>query len=278
MRMVFGLVLIVGLGLAGFAVYLAKGYVGNYQAELAQERAARAAIVPTTTVYVATRQLKYGEHMAKEDVRAVKWPVNAIPEGAFKDIKALFPKGDNILRSATRIIEKDEAILAAKVTAPGQEAGITAQLAKGKRAFAIKVDVVSGVSGFLRPGNRVDVYWSGESVNQNVTKLIESGVRLIAIDQKAGGDMSEAAIARTVTVEVSPEQVAALAQAQSTGKLSLALVGMGDETQIGAIEVDQNQLLGITQQVVAKAAPARVCTIKTRRGDKVVETPVACTN
>ncbi len=48
MRMVFGLVLILGLALAGFAVYMAQGYISQTQAELARERAtlrqARAAV------------------------------------------------------------------------------------------------------------------------------------------------------------------------------------------------------------------------------------------
>ena len=42
MRMVFGLVLLLGLGLAGFAVYMAQGYISAQRdAELARERAAR---------------------------------------------------------------------------------------------------------------------------------------------------------------------------------------------------------------------------------------------
>ena len=44
---------------------------------------------------------------------------------------------------------------------PGQDAGVSSRLSKGMRAFAIRVDVATGVSGFLRPGDRVDVYWSG---------------------------------------------------------------------------------------------------------------------
>ena len=52
-------------------------------------------------------------------------------------------------------------------------------------------------------------------------------------------------IARTVTVSVSPQQVAALAQAQSTGNLSLSLVGAEDDTVAAAIQVDQHALLGI---------------------------------
>ena len=39
MRLVFGLVLVLGLGLAGFAVYMAQGYISGYEQALAQERA-----------------------------------------------------------------------------------------------------------------------------------------------------------------------------------------------------------------------------------------------
>ena len=77
----------------------------------------------------------------------------------------------------------------------------------------------------------------GGAGGDEVTKLIEAGVKLIAVDQSAGGNLDEATIARTVTVSVSPQQVAGLAQAQSTGKLSLALVGAEDDTVAAAIEV-----------------------------------------
>ena len=41
MRLIFGLVLIMGLGLAGFADYMTQGYISKTQTELARERAAR---------------------------------------------------------------------------------------------------------------------------------------------------------------------------------------------------------------------------------------------
>ena len=46
MRMVFGLVLLVGIALAGFAVYMAQGFISENQAALEAERAARGQIVP----------------------------------------------------------------------------------------------------------------------------------------------------------------------------------------------------------------------------------------
>ncbi len=287
MRMVFGLVLLAGVALAGGAVYLAKDRISEYQMANERAQAALAQIVPTVTVYVADTSLKYGQQLKPEDVREVMWPENAVPEGTFTEKSELFPENNEELRVVLRAMDKDEAIMASKVTEPGQDTGLTSRLVRGTRAFTIMVDVSSGVSGFLRPGDRVDVYWTGRvSVGDDsmrsdtdVTKLIEAGVKLIAVDQSAGGEMNEASIAQTVTVAVKPDQVAALAQAQSTGKLSLSLVGAEDDTVASGIEVDQRSLLGIENAVVkVEAEQDKVCTIRTRRGAEVVAIPIPCTN
>ncbi|HGG04457.1 MAG TPA: Flp pilus assembly protein CpaB [Aliiroseovarius sp.] len=284
MRLVFGLVLILGLGLAGFAVYMAREYIGNQQAQLAAERAARAQIVPTVEVFVVNERLGYGQQITEENIRAVKWPENAIPEGTFQSLAELFPDGERRFRTVLRAMEKDEAVLAVKVTEPGTDAGVSSRLGKGMRAFALRVDVASGVSGFLRPGDRVDIYWTGRASmdgtggqNQEITRLIQPGINIIAVDQTADSDRSSPTIARTVTVEATPQQVAALAQAQSTGALSLSLVGSEDETIAEAVDIDQNRLLGIA--IRAREEPPeerRVCTIRTRRGSETIEVPVAC--
>lgn len=282
MRAVFALVLVLGVGLAGFAVYMAKGYIGQYQAALAAEQAQRAQAVPTVEVFVTKEQLKYGDQVTDDNIRLVRWPENAIPEGAFTSIDALFPQGEKRFRTVLRTMEKDEALLAVKLTAPGQDAGVSARLSRGMRAFAIRVDVTSGVSGFLAPGDHVDVYWTGrassgpEGASQDVTKLIESNIGIIAVDQTADLDRTSPTVARTVTVEATPEQVAALAQGVSTGRLSLSLVGQGDETVASGVEINQDQLLGITTEVVAAPEAPKVCTVRTRRGADIIETTIPC--
>jgi pilus assembly protein CpaB len=291
MRAIFLLVLLLGVGLAGGAVYMANGYISQYQAQLERERAARAKIVKTVDVYVAKESLRYGDPITPDNVIAVKWPENALPEGVFTDLEALFPEGAERPRTALRAIEKFEPLLPVKMTEPGEDAGVASRLGAGKRAFAISVDVATGVSGFLRPGDRVDVYWTGRPPLQNggerggsITKLIGSNIRLIAVDQIADSDRASPTIARTVTVEASPEEVARLAQAQSTGKLSLALVGVRDETVVSGVEIDQRELLGIedapepVEEVDVAETEPEVCTIRTRRGSEVVITEIPCTN
>lgn len=290
MRAVFGLVLVLGMGLAGFAVYMVKGYVGQTQSALLAERERAAQAVETVEIYAVNRAIAYGEELTMEDVTKIRYAKPYLPEGTFETEEALFPDLGERLRTVTRPMEVNEPVLAAKVSEPGEIVTITSLLDPGMRAFTIKVDVQSGVSGFLRPGDHVDIYWSGTinrgagTTSRGVTQLIQSAVELIAVDQTADGNRNGAEIARTVTVQVTPQDVAALAQAQATGSLSLSLVGRGDITAAATnIQVDQQSLLGLVDEAPAPVAqapapPPEVCTIRTRRGADVVEIPIPCTN
>lgn len=282
MRAIFGLVFVLGIALAGFAVYMVQGYVGQNQAELAKERAFRAKIGPMVEVYVVNKPLAYGVALTKDDVEKVLLPQNNLPENYFSDEAALFPGDYAKPRYVVRQLEKMEPVLAVKVTEPGEDVGLTGRLSKGMRAFAISVDVASGVSGFLQPGDLVDVYWTGNSGTEDVgemTKRIETSIKIIAIDQIANAENSTGAmIARTVTVEATPEQVARLAQAQATGNLALSLVGTGDVEGAGLVQVDSQTLLGLEKQAEVVVEAEKVCTIRTRKGAEVLEIPIACTN
>ncbi len=287
MRAIFAAVLFVGLGIAGFAVYMAQNYIKGYETALAKQRT-DSPTVELVDGFIVAHQMKFGEKLALKDVRRVKWPKSAVPEGMFVDADVLFPDGNNLQRVILRSMEKGEVLIAAKLTEPGQDAGISSRLENGQRAFTIKVDVTSGVSGLLRPGDQVDVYWTGRVENDSTkrgefTKLIQANVSLVAVDQSVNEEMEGAKIARTVTVAATSEQVPALTQAQSSGRLSLSLVGAGDNTVAAAIEVDQKTLLGIVDVVpverkVVEAAQKKVCTIKTRKGAQVVQIPIPCTN
>ncbi len=279
MRLVFGLVLLIGIGLAGSAVYLAKDYIGQQQEQLAAAEAAKAAIVPTVEVYVVNKQMRYGQRLTLEDVKKVRWPEEAVPEGSFISEEELFPKGPDVLRSVLRTMEPNEAVMAVKVTEPGQDAGVSSRLSPGMRAFAIRTDVTSGVSGFLRPGDRVDVYWTGAvAQGQELTKLIQTGIKIIAIDQSADEDRNSPIVARTVTVEVNPAQVGLLAQAQASGRLSLSLVGAEDESASSAVQVDLGDVLGIEEERVVEAPKEEKCFVRRRQGEEIISVEIPCSN
>ncbi|TNC70940.1 Flp pilus assembly protein CpaB [Rubellimicrobium roseum] len=292
MKNVFGLVLVAGLGLAGTAVYMVRGQFETQAVMLSQYEQALQAATPTVEVYAVNRRISYGESITPSDVQLIRYAEPFLPEGVFRTEEELFPEGPDVPRVALRPMELNEPLLVVKVTEPGGDVGITQRLTPGLRAFAIGVDATSGVSGFLRPGDRVDVYWTGtvEEGGQEarqVTQLIESGLRLVAIDQSTDDTAMDIDIASNVTVEVTPQQVANLAQAQASGSLSLSLVGQTDDTVASAIEVDQKALLGLEDAPAPAPAPVvmapeppppppRICTVRTRKGAEVFETPVDC--
>lgn len=282
MRMVFGLVLLVGLLLAGGAVFLAQKYIGQTQAQLAVEKANKAKYGPLIEVFVVNKPVNYGDPLGPADVQKVLMQQSAMPEGAFTDPAVLFPDGEKTPRFVLRQMEKFEPVLALKVTEPGESAGLTGMLAAGERAFTIKFDAAAGISRYLQPDNYVDIYWTGANANTGIeiTKLIESSVKLIAVD-RAGAKGGEEAAPKTITVAATPEQIARLAQGQATGGLTVSLVGLND-TSISSegkapIEVDTNAMLGMVPAApIAEVAAQQVCTIKTRKGADVIEVPVAC--
>ena len=125
--------------------------------------------------------------------------------------------------------------------------------------------------------------WSGkpEGATSSITRLIESSLKIIAVDRGKANTMSDGSIkSRSVTVAASPEQVGRLAQAQATGSLVMSLVGIGDQSQNAPVEIDNNELLGIVPgqplPVAAETAAPKICTIRSRKGTDVVDIPIPC--
>lgn len=276
MRLVFLLVLVLGILIAGFAGYTAMDRFSTYGNEIKRLKKLAAKNVKTKEVVVAAKPLRFGKRLEREDVKTVLFPVKAIPENAFTSIEEVFGKEDDdrAPRAVLRIMEPTEILSKNKVSDFGEDAGIASRLGKGMRAFALRVDVASGVSGFLRPGNTIDIFWTGRVGKETITRLILDGIDLVAIDQISDADRNRPYVARTVTVAVTPTVVAALAQAQATGKLQLSLVGTNETESSGQINFTQNDLLGREKQ--AAKEKRKVCTVKSRKGAEVTRIEIPC--
>ncbi|MBE2277642.1 MAG: Flp pilus assembly protein CpaB [Rhodobacteraceae bacterium] len=315
MRAVFALVLVVGMALAGAAVYMVQTYMGQTEAALARANAFREKTGKLVQVYAVNKSMKFGDPLTAADVVPVYIQEAKLPAGAFlytdpakaavpattattapQPVAAksdapktgelaaagpLFPADTDKPRFLMRSVEPNEILLASRVTEPGEAASLTGKLERGMRAFQIKVDTSSGVQSFVMPDAFIDIYWTGTGgdVSGEITRLIESAVTVIAVDQASGEGQMVAGNARTVTVAATPEQVGRLAQAQATGRLTMSLVASPDDAVEGLVEIDRDKLLGVEKKAeVVEAAAPEVCTIKTRKGDAVVEVPIPCTN
>ena len=277
MRLVFLLVLIVGIATAGYAILLVKNQFSTREAQINQLqnelRQVRERVVETTPVVITSTTLNYARQLVAEDLAIINWPSNNLPENIFSSIEEVIGGEDAGPRYVKRTLDPGEPLLASKITNFGEDIGVNTLLEPGTRAFAIRVDVASGVSGFIQPGDAVDIYWTGNSNNQVITKLVLEKVKIIAIDQQADQDSQRPTVARTVTLQVSPDIVANLVQFQSSGNLTLSLRGVEDTTTAGAISVDTNTLIG---NEIIPVEVEQKCYRTVRRGVEAVQVEVPC--
>jgi pilus assembly protein CpaB len=196
------------------------------------------------SLVVAKQDLAFGAELDKAVLTVKDWPENSVPQGSFTKLEDVLGDGTEP-RVVLKPIVTGEPVLASKITGFGAKATMSTVLPEGKRAFSIRVNDVSGVSGFLLPGDRVDVLLTRQIEDKNSDKLdqvsdvILQNVVVRGIDQIADEDRNKPQVVKSVTVEVSPEDAQKLALAQQVGELSLALrnVATNDTAKTHSVRV-----------------------------------------
>jgi len=210
----------------------------------------------TKTVIVAAAPLRFGTTLTPDVVAELEWPSSSVPVGAFTSREALLGPGGQ--RTVLASIAKNEPILAAKITGPGQRGTLSAVIDVDMKAVTIRVDDVLGVAGFVQPDDRVDVLLTrndrpaSPSPNQTsgaaFSDLLLQNVRVLAIDQIADRS-GQAKPAKAVTIEVTTEDAQKVALGASVGQLSLALRQAGSLQTTGAARRIGLEDLGRTSDV-----------------------------
>jgi pilus assembly protein CpaB len=224
-----GVALVLGL----VAVYLANIFLNVRASQLNSSPAG------TTKVAVAAVPLNYGTPVTADKIKFVDYPTTSLPSGTYTSIPALLPQGKQ--RVALRPILVNQPLLSADLTGEGQNASIAALLPDGMRATSVRVNDVSGVAGFVKPNDTVDVLITrqpigGNGTGQQVTDVLLQNVRVIAMDQNAKDQDGSPAVSRTATLEVSPVDAQKLTLGQQLGSLSLVLRKPGIEQNIPGVE------------------------------------------
>jgi pilus assembly protein CpaB len=243
------------------AVFLAQGWL-NSQAEMrARNLDARKKPLATQTLVVAAKPLRYGAELAASSLREIPWPDAPLPEGAFAKIDDLLKDGKRIVLTA---IEPNEAVLAVKVTGPGQRATLSSLVGPGMKAVTIRVNDVDGVGGHVLPGDRVDIALTRQLDKENgSTQVVLQDVRVLAIDQVADERIANAAVAKSVTLEVDTVGAQKLGLASSIGALSLMLRKAGETASEKSMRVTIQDLF---QELIPDRGRGKSVTITVNRG------------
>ncbi|MCP3471590.1 Flp pilus assembly protein CpaB [Bradyrhizobium sp. CCGUVB1N3] len=232
------------LGLIAYNMVLPKEQVAVVQvAEKAPEPP------PAVAYLVAARPLPRGTLARDEDftVRSVPAsdgaPAGAILDTADAKIGLRGALVRNFLDTGSPVTSKD-------ILRPRERGFLATVLAPDSRAISINVDAASGVSGLIWPGDYVDVVMTQESTAANddkrnpdqqhgtLSETVVHNVRIVAIDQEIvqGGSASNATagkVARTVSLQLAPEQVKKVTVAAVLGKLTLAVRSAVDRQDTG---------------------------------------------
>lgn len=235
---------LIGVLLAAGALFVV--YTSRLPSQSAQ---AAPAAFPTMTVLVAAENIAFGEEFKADFIKAVMWPEDSVPQDAALDREDIL-SGPEGARIALRNFVAGEPLLKSKISGYGGRPILSRKVADDMRAFSIRINDVSGVAGFLLPGDRVDVQLTrqlGKDRDNLITDVILQNVSVLGIDQLSSEETNNPVLAKTATVEVSPEQAQKLALSQQLGTLSLMLRNFTDnaDAEVKRISVSD---LGIDQK------------------------------
>jgi pilus assembly protein CpaB len=167
---------------------------------------------------VAAKDITFGTKLAPEDLKAVEFPVGSVPAAAYAMV-------DSVIGHTTKVfLVQGEPILASKLSSIG--GGLAVRIPESMRASSVNVNEVSGVSGFILPGDRVDVIVTVDRVGAartSVAKTILQDVEVLAAGVKTESKNDKPLAVQCVTLLVNPKGAEDLALALHEGKLHLVL-------------------------------------------------------
>lgn len=236
-RNIFIIVAAVVLGL--FAVFLADAYFSGREQQ--QERIAeRQKLV---LIAVATQDLEFGSVLTPETVRMVSWPASSVPPDAFTNLRPF--SGQDV---AIRPIAKGEPVLRSRIS---DRAVLSKNIPANMRAVTVPVNDVTGVAGFVTPGDAVDIMLTRTMPGENtantdkMTTTVLENVQVLAIDRRSSEKSIEPQSLKMATVLVDPHGAQKLILASEIGRLSLVLRNVED------------QIMGVSKSVTTAALGGR---------------------
>lgn len=193
-----------------------------------------------TRVVVAKDDIAPGASLRPEDVTLTSVPEATVTTGTFDAPERIKD------RVTTVAVRKGQPIFETMLAPEGSSRGLTAIVPVGMRAVTMEINEYSGVAGLIVPGCRVDVVSTfPNEAGQMMTKTVCTSLQIVAVGRKyseptPGKDSkekppvprdgeTEAPLARSVTLLVTPHEAEILDLAAHTGTPRLILRSSRDD-------------------------------------------------
>ncbi|MFN4283998.1 MAG: Flp pilus assembly protein CpaB [Alphaproteobacteria bacterium] len=228
------LLLLFALVAAGGTALVARGWMMSERAALSAQH--KPAPMPASQfVLVAKTNLPLGRFVKADDFRWQAWPEGALaPAYLVRGKRQPEELVGAVLRAS---LTAGEPVTEARLVKPGDRGFMAAVLQPGMRALSLPINATTGISGFVFPGDRVDLLvthaieaeGAGKRKSALATETVLSDLRVLAVDQIIDDQANKPLLAKTVTFEVTPKQAEIVRVAARLGSLSLTLRSLADE-------------------------------------------------
>lgn len=194
----------------------------------------------TVPVVIASKDMTFGTELDDGNLNVVQFPKESVPRGAYTSI-------DSVMGQTSKVfLVEGEPILASKLSSVG--GGLSVLVRPMMRAISIEVDQVTGVSGFVLPGDRVDVLVTVENVggaNVAVTQTVLQNTEVLAAGVTTEEKGKRHITTQTVTLLVDPEGAEAMALGLAQGQIHMVLRNPVDMEIVKVDPTDTRKVLGM---------------------------------
>lgn len=233
-RRVIPLVFSIAFGLVGVTI-ARNWYVGQTRTFERQKQELLANYKPPVPVVAAAKDLPPETTIDASHLTTIGVPPPFIQPYAVRS------PNEVVGLVTTAAIAEGEQLLTNKLRRPEaapmtpRDATLSTLTPKGKRAITIAVDSITGVGGFVRPGDKVDILWTlklpgaPQQGDQVATLTLFQDVPVLAV----GGEMAGRPASRdgqaapsssfTVTLAMTPQETSSLLFAREQGRIQLSL-------------------------------------------------------
>jgi pilus assembly protein CpaB len=248
-----GFFLMISAAAAVLAVVLIYRLIQSYQQELVLASKPE----ETIPVVVAKHTLNQGQTLGELDLEVKEVVPAFVPDTVFHAVQEVVGRvpGERIIIG--------EYVRRERLADPEAGVGLNALIPKGQRALSLNLSDGSAVSGFLNPGNYVDVLITlaqteGKDAGVIQTVTLFQAKRILAVNSRLGaGDLDGpardgAVHAPSITLALTPDEAEKMTHAYSSGSVTMTLRNDVDVTQVTTNGARANKIVGKTDAPVVE--------------------------
>ena len=220
------ILVLLAFGAALGTVYFARNWMDAQRAAMTQSPPPPPPV--HNEILVAKEDLPAGTLLKPDQLVWQPWPEGGL-ESAYikKDEHTPEEYAGSVVREGVRA---GQPVSESVLVKPGESGFLAAVLRPNTRAVSVAINATTGASGFIFPGDHVDVILTqtiqDAHDSKNVHRASETvlhDVRVIAVDQTTNDQENEPVLAKNVTLELTPKQAEVVTLVSELGKLSLSL-------------------------------------------------------